>query len=150
MTVRVTTRWLMIGASIALFCCFGVAQETTRWGTTSLYSIIEALEKTQAGVRPQVSYQVMREYRLFGATDSSANSDVIAEVDFRPPASKDYRIQKSSGSNRGQQVVRRVLDHEVEATSTGNQARTALNRINYDFNYVGEATLDGQDCYLWD
>jgi hypothetical protein len=98
MTVRVTTWWLMIGASIAPFCCFGVAQETTRWGTMSLNSIIESLEKMQAGVRPQVSYQVMREYRLFGATDSSANSDVIAEVDFRPPASEDYRIQKSSGS----------------------------------------------------
>lgn len=148
MTVRVTTRWLTIGASITLFCCFAVAQETTRWGAMSVQSIIEALEKTRAGLRPQISYQVIREYRLFGANDSSANSNVVAEVDFRPPASKYYRIQRSSGSNRGQQVVRRVLDHEVEATSSGNQARTALNRDNYDFDYIGEAILDGQPCYL--
>src|ERR1700721_2112658 len=73
-------------------------------------------EKAQTGVRPQVSYQVIREYRLFGANDSSANSDVVAEVDFRPPASKDYRIEKSSGSARGRQVVGRVLDHGVKAT----------------------------------
>jgi hypothetical protein len=146
--VRVTTRWLTIGASIALLCCFGVAQEATRWGTMSLSSIIDGLEKKQAGLRPHVSYQVIREYRLIGANDSSANSDVVAEVDFRPPASKNYRIQMSSGSSRGQQVVRRVLDHEVEATSTGNQARTVINRDNYDFNYIGEAVLDGRPCYL--
>jgi hypothetical protein len=73
---------------------------------------------------------------------------VVAEVDFRPPSRKDYKIQKSSGSNRGQEVVRRVLDREVEATSKGHQARTALNRNNYDFTYIGETILDGQPCYL--
>jgi hypothetical protein len=146
--VRITTRWLVIGTSIGLFCCLGGAQETTHLGAMSLSSIIEALEKTQAGVQPQVPYQVIREYRLFGANDSSADSDVVAELDFRPPTSKNYRIQKSTGSNRGQQVVRRVLDNEVEATSKGNLARTALNRDNYDFNYMGEVSLDGQPCYL--
>jgi hypothetical protein len=148
MTVRVTTRWLMIGVSIALFCHVGVAQDTAHRGTMSLNSIVEALEQAQTGVRPQVSYRVIREYRLFGADDSSANSDVVAEVDFTPPASKDYRIQKSSGSARGRQVVRRVLDHEVEAMSKDNRARSAVNRSNYDFNYIGEAILDGQPCYL--
>ena len=147
MTVRAMTRWLKIGGSIAVFCCFGVAQQSTRGGNLSLNSIIEALERTQAGVGPQVPYQVIREYRLFGANDSSADSDVVAEVDFNPPASENYKIQKSSGSNRGQLVVRRVLDHEVEVTSNGDQARTALNRNNYDFDYSGEATLDGQLCY---
>ena len=146
--MRVMTRWLTTGGSIALFCCFGVAQETTRWGKTSLNSIIEILERTQAGVGPQASYQVIREYRLFGANDSSADSEVVAEVDFNPPARENYKIQKSSGSNRGQQVVRRVLDYEAEVTSNGDQTRTALNRDNYDFNYIGEATLDGQPCYV--
>ena len=78
MTVRLTTRCLTIGASIALFCCFGVAQETARSGTVSVNSIVDALEKAQTDVRPQVSYQVIPEYRLFGANDSSANSDVVS------------------------------------------------------------------------
>ena len=78
------------------------------------------LERMQAG--PQAPYQVIREYRLFGANDSSADSDVVVEVDFNPPASENYKIRKSLGSNRGQQVVRRVLDHEVEVTSNGEQA----------------------------
>ena len=85
---------LTIGALIVLLCSLGVAQERSR-GTIDLNSIIDALEKTQAGVHPRASYQVIREYQLFGANDSKAKSDVVAEVDFRPPASKDYRIQKS-------------------------------------------------------
>jgi hypothetical protein len=145
MMARVTKLSLTTGASIALFCCFAVAQGTTRSGTMPLNSIVEALEKTQAA---QFSYQVIREYRLFGATNSKANSDVVAEVNLKPPASTDYRIQKASGSHRGQQVVRDVLDHEVEATSSGNQDRIALSRNNYDFTYIGETVLDGQPCYL--
>jgi hypothetical protein len=142
--VRVTKLWLTTGASIALFCCFAAAQGTTRSGTVPLNSIVEALEKTQAA---QFSYQVIREYRLFGATNSKANSDVVAEISSKPPASTDYRIQKASGSNRGQQVVRDVLNHEVEARYSGNQARIALSRNNYDFTYIGETVLDGQPCY---
>jgi hypothetical protein len=131
-----------------MFCCLAVAQKTGPSGAFALNSIIEGMEKAQAGVGPRAAYQVIREYRLFGANNSNANSDVLAEVDFMPPARKDYKIQKSSGSNRGQEVVRRVLDREVEATSKGNQGRTALNRDNYDFTYIGETILDGHTCYL--
>src|SRR5207253_6751291 len=91
----------------------------------------------QSEARPQAPYQVVREYRLFGAKSSGANSNVVAEVDFKPPSSKDYHVQKSSGSSRGQQVVRRILDHEVEAAAKPNQARTdAVTSDNYDFTYI--------------
>jgi hypothetical protein len=136
---------LITGAFVALLCSVGVAQETAM----PLDAIIQAMQKAGAAVSPQASYQVIREYRLFGAKDSKANSEVVAEVNFRPPASKGYRIQKSSGSNRGQQVVRRVLDREVEATSRdNNKDSSAISRDNYTFNYIGEAALDGQPCYV--
>jgi hypothetical protein len=134
------------GLAIALFGCLAVGQNTVPSGAISLNSMIAAIEETQARVHPQVAYQVIREYRLFGVTDSTANSAVVVEVDFRPPARKDYKIQKSVGGSRGQQVVRRVLDHEVE--TAGSQARTALSRNNYDFTYIGDAMLDGHPCYL--
>jgi hypothetical protein len=143
-----TTHWLTIGASLAVLCCFGLAQEATRSIAPPVTSIVEAVEKAQAGLRPEYSYRVIREYRLFSANSSKADSDVLAEVDFRLPANKDYRIQKSSGSDHGQQVVRRVLDHEVEVASDSNQARIALSRDNYDFTYVGETILDNQPCYV--
>jgi hypothetical protein len=144
--VRMTTRWVTMVTVNAMLCCFAVAQKATPSGMVALNSIVEGMEKAQAGVAPQVAYQVIREYRLFGASDSTANSDVLAEVDFRPPARKDYKIQKSSGSKRGQDVVRRVLDREVEAK--GNRGQTALTRDNYDFTYIGETTLEGRPCYL--
>jgi len=54
----------------------------------------------------------------------------------------------SSGSSRGQQLVRSILDHEVEATSKDNKASIAISRDNYNFDYIGEATLDAQPCYV--
>ena len=146
--MQVAKRWLTIGASIGLISCYVTAQQTTNNRTLPLNSIIEALEKAQARTRPRVSYQVIREYHLSGAHDSRSDSDVVAELDFTPPTSKSYRIQKSSGSDRGQRVVRRVLDNEIESASTDNQARTALSRDNYEFAYKGEVILDGQPCYL--
>jgi len=143
-----TRRWLTIGASVATLCCLGAAQQPAYRRTIPLNSIVEALEKTQTSVRPQISYQVIREYRLFGANDRGADSEVVAEVNFRPPAHEDYRIQQSSGSNRGQQVVQRVLKHEAERASQNNQARTALSRDNYDFSYIGETVMNDQPCYL--
>jgi hypothetical protein len=136
----------IIGVSVTLLCSLGVAQKGALPGTMPLDEIVQSMERAQAAVHPQVSYQVIREYRLFGAQDSKANSEVVAEVNFRPPAFKDYRIQRYSGSNRGQQLVRRVLDHEVQAPSS--RASSAISRDNYNFDYMGEAALDGHDCYL--
>ncbi len=125
-----------------------IAQDSGGSGGASINSIIESMEKAQSGRQPHLSYQVVREYRLFGRNSSNSDSRVIAEVNFRPPTSKDYEIQDASGSKRGEQVVRRLLDHEVEVSSDKNQGRTAITRENYGFSYVGEEALDGRRCYL--
>ena len=148
MKLRIKSRLLATGSLLLSLCGAGVSQQSANSGGLPLNSIVEAMEKAQSGVHPQLPYQVLREYRLFGISSSSANSNVVAEVNFKPPTSKDYRIQKSSGSKRGVQVVRNLLDHEVETASNRSQARTALTRDNYDFTYIGEAVLDGQPCYL--
>jgi hypothetical protein len=144
--MTVPTRFLIVSTIVTLLCCGALAQGNSDAETVPLKQIVDVLEQTQNGVRSPVSYQVVREYRLSGSKDSRSDSEVTAEVDFRPPTSKDYRIQKSFGSGRGLQVVRRLLDHEVETAS--NRARTALTRENYDFRYSGEARLDGQLCYI--
>jgi Outer membrane lipoprotein-sorting protein len=135
----------MNGALIALLCSIGLAQDTA--ATMPLDAIIQAIQRAQATVRPQASYQIIREYRLFGAQDSKADSEVVAEVNFRPPAFRGYRIQRSSGSNRGQQLVRSILDREVGATSR-NSKGGAISTDNYSFNYIGEVTLDTHSCYV--
>ena len=138
----------VIGALIALCCSFAAAQGTSPSGPMALDEIVQAVQKAQAAIRPHASYQVIREYRLFGAKDSKSDSEVVAEINFRPPAFRDYTIQRSSGSNRGAQLVRRILDHEVKAASKDSRAGSAISNDNYDFSYIGEATLDGQPCYL--
>ncbi len=144
----VGNRWVINGALIALLCSVAVAQETASFGTMPLDAILQAMQRAEAAVRPQASYQIIREYRLFGARDSKADSEVVAEVNFRPPASKDYTIQRSSGSTRGPQLVRRILDHEIQATSKDSKASSAISSDNYTFNNIGEATLDGHPCYV--
>jgi hypothetical protein len=145
MAASVAMRRLVVGA-LTMLCYVALAQENSQKGTISLNLIVDALERMQATAHRQVSYQIVREYRLSGSKDSRADSEVVAEVDFRPPASKDYKIQHSSGSNRGQQAVKRVLEHEVASSS--NTSSSALTRNNYEFSYLGEATWDGQPCYL--
>src|SRR6476469_8161735 len=150
-----TTGLLKIGLLNTFLCAFlcsaVVGQQSGRSSTPSLTSIIDGMEKAQSEVHPQVAYQLIREYRLFGAKSSSSDSQVVAEVDFRPPSSKHYNIQAHSGSSRGEQIVRRILDHEVEAATASTSPEThtsAVNRENYDFTYLGETVLDNQACYL--
>lgn len=147
MKLEITRTILMMGRLTPLLCSIAIAQQGASSGALSLSSIVQRMEEVQSEVRPQTPYQVIREYRLFGASSSSANADVVAQVDFKPPTSKDYSIQKWSGRTRGKQIVQRVLDHEREA-SKGNQARTALTSDNYDFILVGETVLDGRPCYV--
>ena len=133
---------------IALLCSIAMAQQSAPSASMSLDAIVQSIQKAQAAARPQSAYLIVREYRLFGTKDSKADSEVVAEVSFRPPASKGYRIQRSSGSNRGQQLVRNILDHEVQAASKSSKSSIAISSDNYIFNYLGEATLDGQPCYV--
>ena len=151
MGLSTTTGLLKIGLLSALLCSTALGQQSSGSAAPSLSSIIEGMQKAQSDVRPQVAYQLIREYRLFGAKSSSSDSEVVAEVDFRPPSSKHYNIQTHSGSSRGEQIVRRILDHEVEsatATKSPETHTSAVNSDNYDFTYVGETVLDNQPCYL--
>jgi hypothetical protein len=138
----------MNGAMVALLCSGLAGQQASTVRTVSLDAIVEGMQRAQAAVRPQASYQIIREYRLSSATDTKSDSQVVAEINFRPPSYRDYTIQRSSGSSRGPKLVRRVLDHEVEITAKNNTASSAISADNYSFTYLGEATVDGRPCYV--
>jgi hypothetical protein len=140
--------WVMNGAMVTLLCSGLAGQQASAVGTVSLDAIVEGMQRAQASARPQASYQVIREYRLSGATDTKSDSQVVAEINFRPPSYRDYTIQRSSGSSRGPQLVRRILDHEVETTARNNTASSAISADNYRFTYLGEATVEGRPCYV--
>lgn len=113
-------------------------------------SVIFHLEQAQRTGSPQVSYQLIRQYQLSGSNRSEVSSTVVVEVEYLPPDHETYVIEKRNGSSRGEQVVRRILDHESAKVAAGPSSWSAalLTRDNYTFRDLGESTLDGRSFYV--
>lgn len=110
-----------------------------------LDTIVRRMEQVQlANNNHIVPYTVTREYTLYGDNLQQPKSEVIADVNFLPPDQKTYAIKESSGSGRGEKVVKKVLEHEAEITRTGK--RIPISSADYDFRYLGEQPLTA--CYL--
>jgi outer membrane lipoprotein-sorting protein len=111
-----------------------------------LNSIIQRMEQAllqnRAHARP---YSVTRDYVLYGNDADHVKGHIVAQVNFLPPNRKSYDIAESTGGFQ-EKVVRRVLDHEVEVTRDPQD--TWLTSRNYDFELVGEETLNGRRCYV--
>ena len=111
--------------------------------------VVQKLETTQRRARPDGSYQVVREYRLCGDKTDQCTSDVLAEIQY-VPGSETFAIQKRTGSARGEQVVRKILEHEAVLATGGPDSRSAalLTRDNYEFTDLGQSVLNGHTYYL--
>lgn len=112
-----------------------------------LENVISHMTEVQYRNRQAIrAYVVTREYKLFGDKSDDASSQVLAEVSFVPPGSKQYAIKGSQGSGRGEKVVKKVLEHEREMA--GDWEDTALTERNYSFHLLGEEILDGRRCFV--
>ena len=112
---------------------------------SDLDSIVQKMERAQAEVG--IPNHLKRDYRLSRVNSARIDSEVIAEIDFRAPGK--YSIEKRSGSIMGAQVVKRIVEHEVDIGTSSQKSRSAaVTRENYLFSYLGEALLDGQSYYL--
>jgi hypothetical protein len=115
--------------------------------SSDLESIVSHLAEVQYRNRRAVrSYVVTREYKLFGEAQDKAESEVMAEVSFLPPGTKQYTIKSTEGSGRGEKIVRKVLEHEQEMASDWEE--TSLTGRNYNFQLAGEESLNGRRCYV--
>jgi hypothetical protein len=128
----------------------GQEQKNENTGTQLEFaSVIQRVEEAQRNTKPQVSYQMIRQYQLSESNSLRVNSHVVAEVDYFPPDRETYVIRERRGSSRGEQVVRRILDHESAlAARPESRSGTLLTRDNYTFANLGESTLDGKSFYL--
>src|SRR5689334_10199950 len=93
---------------------------------TLVKRIIEAQLDSHARAKP---YSVTREYKVFGSGGNQPRTEVLAQVNFLPPNVKSYGIDQSTGG-MGEKVVRRILDHEVDATR--DPKMMMVNESNYD------------------
>lgn len=111
--------------------------------------VVQHLQAAQSQNKADTSYVVTREYRLMDTRSSRVSSEVVAQVQYVPPGQKAYVIQNRTGSGRGEQVVKRILDHESEMSRGNSQASAAaLNEENYNFTYVGSDSVDGNQCHV--
>jgi hypothetical protein len=111
--------------------------------------IVQRMEQAALNNRAHYHpYILTRDYRLYGAnTQERPKSEVKAEINFVPPNRQDYKILATAGNSHGESIVRHLLEDQSKAAANGH-APGAISRDNYDFRYLGEARLDGHDCYL--
>ena len=143
---------------IVVALCIAVAAQSPSQPTASpaketvqpdVASVVQRLQAAQSQVRPDRAYLVTREYRLLDTHSSRVSSQVLAQVQYFPPERKTYVIQTRTGSSRGEQVVKRILDHESQMTRRSSQtSAAALNEENYTFTYFGSDSIDGKECHV--
>lgn len=139
---------LAVAAMLSTRVAHSQQQQTSATADTGrLNYVVTRMEEAQLRNRQNYrAYTMTRDYRLFGSDTSKADSEVIADVFFVPPDRKSFSIQRVEGSQRGQNIVRRVLEGESEMAS--KDAPGALITSNYDFALLGEEEIDGRSCYV--
>jgi len=114
MTLRQQTSWSLF---LYLSASVGYASAQTESAVPTTDTIVSHMARARAQNRARFRpYIVTRDYKLFGKDTDKTKSQVIADVAFVPPDSKQYTIDQSNGSGLGGMIVRRMLTSEAEVT----------------------------------
>jgi len=141
---RRQTSWLLF---LYLIAAMVPASAQTGSSAPTAETIIAGMAQARADNRARLRpYIVTREYKLFGKEESKAKSEVVADVTFVPPNSKEYTIQQINGSGLGKMIIGCMLAKEAEVTR--DYGATDVSPDNYDFRFIREEELSGQRCYV--
>lgn len=100
-----------------------------------------ARQENQSRMR---AYVVKRDYQLLDKQEQP-RAQVIASIAYQPPNQKQYNIESSSGGFGGK-VLRDIVEKETE--STQEASRKEISPENYEFQLVGQETIEGRNCYV--
>lgn len=112
-----------------------------------LNQIVSRMEEARIRAKQTEPFLLTREYQMFHGYESKPTSEVKAEINVVPPTERQYKIVSSKGSDRGEKVVRKILDHE-SAAEKSTPPPTAIVHDNYEFGFEGEANFQGARCYV--
>lgn len=98
-------------------------------------------QENQARAR---AYTVKRDYQLLDKQEQP-KAQVVANITYLPPDQKQYNIESSSGGIGGK-VLRDIVQKEAEVPKEAQHRD--LSPQNYDFQLVGQETVDGRNCYV--
>jgi hypothetical protein len=96
------------------------------------------------------AYQGTRVYRLdYHGFPGSRSAEMIVDVTFRTPGTKDFSIRSEKGSQLIiERVFKRMLQSEKEAVTQENQSHIALNQENYSFTLTGYESTPAGAAYV--
>jgi outer membrane lipoprotein-sorting protein len=117
---------------------------------TSEQVVSKLVQKNQERAQALAAYQGTRIYRLeYRGFPSSRSAEMIVDVKYRSPGTKEFDIRSEEGSRLViDRVFERLLQSEKEALTEENQARVALNNDNYRFALVGYESMPAGPCYI--
>ena len=105
-----------------------------------LASMVRAYTENHSQLR---GYVITRNYVVFKAGEQKSN--ITALIIYLPPKAKFFEIQSSTGGG-AEEVVRKVLEKEMQV---GREVQdTGINVSNYEFEFLGEESLAGAQCYV--
>src|SRR5260370_17106796 len=97
-------------------------------------TIVSRMERAEIASRSQQPYTLTRSYRFFDNNSQTPTSQVVAKVEFQPPGTKNFPIQKPQATGQAQKIARQVLEHERAAAQ--DQGSQEISRRNYDFKFL--------------
>jgi hypothetical protein len=119
-TIRATSRlWLPVLVFLATLASSSkVPSSTADIESLDLNLMLQRLEEAQhqdpAQSRP---YEVIREYKVFRGDEKQPTSEVMAQINFAPPATKTYTITQARGNSAGEKMVRELLDQRKDSVA---------------------------------
>jgi outer membrane lipoprotein-sorting protein len=135
--------FLLILQAATTLCAWTQIKQPVPALETIISRMAQAREENRASFR---AYVVTRDYNFFGKEKNISKSQVIADISFVPPDSKNYTIQQTKGSGLGEKVVRRMLESEMDIAK--NHGATDISTDNYDFRFDKTEEMNGETCYL--
>jgi hypothetical protein len=105
------------------------------------------LERSQA----LSGFQGTRIYHLeYQGFPSSRKAEMVVDVKYQAPATKEFVIRSATGSNLLiDRVLKKLLQSEQEALTPENQSRVALNKDNYTFTLEKHETGPTGSFYIF-
>jgi hypothetical protein len=142
-----------------LFCFFALslvsaAQQTTDLrpaeNTTVDQIVARVAENNGKRQRALQSYVSQRNYHLlYTGFPGKHEADLVVEMRYQAPDSKEYTVISESGSHAiVNRVFKKLLETEQAAADQRSQASTALTDQNYTFELLGEEDVEGRLAYV--
>jgi hypothetical protein len=152
LTLSIVTRLIIfLGVSHVVFAQpAGTPAASGRAQLSSAEIVANLVQRNLDRASALRAYQGTRIYRLdYHGFPGSRSAEMIVDVKYRTPGTKDFSIRSQKGSELIiDRVFKRLLQSEQEAVTEENQRHVALNNENYTFTLAGYESTPAGSSYI--